>query len=117
MIGGLDHPNVIALHEVCIDARTEKLIWSDEAFRLTGRDPDLGVPSPDESFSMIHEDDCDVLRQTINAALASGRGYDLVVRQLRADGNHREVLLKGQPIVDAEGYTIELYGVMIPIPD
>ena len=99
------------------DARTEKLTWSDEAFRLTGRDPDLGVPSPDEFFSMIHEDDRDILRQTINAALASGRGYDLVVRQLRADGNHREVLLKGQPIFDAEGYTIELYGVMMPIPD
>jgi PAS domain-containing protein len=66
---------------------------------------------------MIHEDDRDILRQTINAALASGRGYDLVVRQLRADGNHREVLLKGQPIFDAEGYTIELYGVMMPIPD
>ena len=30
------------------DTRTEELVWSDEAFRLSGRDPALGPPSSDE---------------------------------------------------------------------
>jgi len=96
------------------DARTEKLIWSEEAFRLSGRDPALGPPSSEEFFAMVHEDDREILRDTIDAALASGLAYELTIRQLRDEGGCRDVLLKGQPIFDVEGYTIELYGVMIP---
>jgi len=98
------------------DTRTEELIWSDEAFRLSGRDPALGPPSSEEFYAMIHEDDREMLRDTIDAALASGLAYELTVRQVLADGECRDVLLKGQPIYDVEGYTIELYGVMIPQP-
>ena len=96
------------------DTRTEELVWSDEAFRLSGRDPALGPPSSDEFYAMIHEDDREVLRDTIDAALASGLAYELTVRQVLEDGESRELLLKGQPIFSVEGYTTELYGVMIP---
>ena len=96
------------------DTRTEELIWSEEAFRLSGRDPALGPPSSEEFYAMIHVDDREMLRDTIDAALASGLAYELTVRQVLGDGECRDVLLKGQPIYDVEGYTIELYGVMIP---
>lgn len=96
------------------DTRTEELVWSDEAFRLSGRDPALGPPSSDQFYAMIHEDDREVLRDTIDAALASGLAYELTVRQVLEDGESRELLLKGQPIFNVEGYTTELYGVMIP---
>ena len=96
------------------DTRTEELVWSDEAFRLSGRDPALGPPSSDEFFDMIHEEDREMLRDTIDASLASGLAYELTVRQILGDGEYGDLLLKGQPIFDVEGYTIELYGVMIP---
>ncbi len=96
------------------DTRTEELTWSEEAFRLSGRDPALGPPSSEEFYAMIHEDDREMLHDTIDAALASGLAYELTVRQVLGDGECRDVLLKGQPIYDVEGYTIELYGVMIP---
>ena len=96
------------------DTRTEELTWSEEAYRLSGRDPTLGPPSSEEFYAMIHEDDREMLRDTIDAALASGLAYELTVRQVLGDGECRDVLLKGQPIYDVEGYTIELYGVMIP---
>ena len=96
------------------DTRTEVLVWSDEAFRLSGRDPAKGPPSSDEFFAMIHEDDREMLRDTIDAALASGLAYELTVRQILGNGECRDLLLKGQPIFDVDGYTTELYGVMIP---
>ena len=55
-----------------------------------------------------------MLRDTIDASLASGLAYELTVRQILGDGEYGDLLLKGQPIFDVEGYTIELYGVMIP---
>ena len=63
---------------------------------------------------MIHEEDREILRDTIDASLASGMAYELTVRQLLADGECRDLLLQGQPIFDADGYTSEIYGVMIP---
>ncbi len=96
------------------DTKTEELIWSEEAFRMSGRDPALGPPSSEEFYAMIHEEDREILRDTIDAALASGLAYELTVRQVLGDGECRNVLLKGQPLFDLEGYTSELYGVMIP---
>ena len=96
------------------DTRTEELVWSEEAFRVGGRDSALGTPTSDEFFEMIHEEDREILRDTIDASLASGMAYELTVRQLLADGECRDLLLKGQPIFDADGYTSEIYGVMIP---
>ena len=81
---------------------------------MSGRDPALGPPSSEEFYAMIHEEDREILRDTIDAALASGLAYELTVRQVLGDGECRNVLLKGQPLFDLEGYTSELYGVMIP---
>lgn len=89
------------------------MVWSDEAFRLSGRDPTLGPPSSDEFFSMIHGEDRDMLRDTIDAALASVLAYEVTIRQILGDSECRDLLLTGQPLFDVEGYTIELYGVMI----
>ena len=45
---------------------------------------------------------------------ASTRSVHVLGRQVLEDGESRELLLKGQPIFNVEGYTTELYGVMIP---
>ena len=96
------------------DVAREEVTWSEEAFRLAGREVDQGVPSTAEFYEMIHPEDRDLLRQTINTSLASGVAYELVIRQRGEDGYYSEVLLRGQPIFDEDGYTTELYGVMIP---
>ena len=96
------------------DVASEEVTWSEEAFQLAGRTVEQGVPSKEEFYEMIHPEDRDILRQTINTALASGAAYELVIRQKGPRGIYKEVLLRGQPIFDDEGYTTELYGVMIP---
>ena len=63
------------------------------------------MPSKEEFYEMIHPEDRDILRQTINTALASGAAYELVIRQKGPGDVYMDVLLRGQPIFDEEGYT------------
>ena len=81
---------------------------------MGGRDSALGTPTSDDFFEMIHEEDREILRDTIDASLAAGMAYELTVRQLLADGECRDLLLRGQSIFDVDGYTSEIYGVLIP---
>ncbi len=96
------------------DVATEEVTWSDEAFQLVGRRVEDGVPSHDEYVEMIHPEDRESLNQALDATLESGAAYELFVRQRGAGGRYRRVLMRGQPILDEEGKTVEVYGVLIP---
>ena len=98
------------------DAITEEVTWSDEVFELAGRDREQGVPSAIEYVAMVHPDDREMMRDAINAAKESGDAYELQIRQRDASGDYQTLLIRGQPILDDEGNTIEIYGVLIPQP-
>ena len=63
---------------------------------------------------MIHPDDRGRLQQAVTTALESGAAYELLVRQMGPGGNYKSLLVRGQPIFDESGKTIEVYGVLIP---
>ncbi len=96
------------------DVRTESVSWSEEAFLLADRDPEQGPPTPEEFMELIHPEDRPKLKTTIDNALSSGAAYEVRVRQKGARGNYKSLLVRGQPIFDAEGKTIEIYGVLMP---
>jgi hypothetical protein len=96
------------------DVRTGEVTWSEEAFLLAGRRIEQGVPSKDEFYEMIHPDDRAKLNDSFETALQSGAAYELVVRQQGAGGQYRPLLMRGQPIFDDDGKTVEVYGVLIP---
>ncbi len=96
------------------DVRSETLSWSEEAFQLADRDPQQGPPSREEFMELIHPEDRTKLKSTIETALGSGAAYEVHVRQQGARGKYKNVLVRGQPIFDADGNTVEIYGVLIP---
>ena len=96
------------------DVRTEAITWSKEAFLLADRSPDEGVPTREEYLQLVHPDDRPTLKQSITDALESGAAYEVHLRQRGPGGKYRPVLVRGQPIFDAEGKTTEIYGVVIP---
>jgi PAS domain S-box-containing protein len=96
------------------DVNTGELTWSDEAFALAGRRVEEGVPTREEYLEMIHPDDRDRLKEAFRATVESGAAYELFVRQKGAGGQFRNVLMRGQPILDDQGNTVEVYGVVIP---
>lgn len=96
------------------DVLKQEVSWSEEAFTLTGRSESDGVPSKSEFYEMIHPDDRADLQGAISKALDSGAAYELLIRQMGPGGNYKSLLIRGQPIFDESGKTIEVYGVLIP---
>lgn len=96
------------------DVRTEEITWSEEVFQLSGRRIEDGVPTREEYWEMLHPEDRPKLKATLDAALESGAAYELLVRQRGKGGQYRKLIVRGQPIFDDNGNTIEVYGVLIP---
>lgn len=96
------------------DVRTRQVTWNTEAFQLVGRDVEQGTPTREERIEMIHPQDREKLQLVIEEAIESGVAYELEVQQLAAGGEYQPILVRGQPILDEHGKTIEVYGVLIP---
>jgi len=99
------------------DVHTKEVVWNDEAFALAGRKPDQGVPSIDEYLKLIHPDDRRRMKEAITQAIKSGAAYEIKVRQKGVHDRYRTLIVRGQPIFDEAGKTIEVYGVLIPQKD
>ncbi|WP_145178282.1 protein kinase domain-containing protein [Rubripirellula lacrimiformis] len=95
------------------DVRSGELSWNTEAIELAGRDREQGAPTREEYIEMIHPEDRDRLKNAINLALESGAAYEISVRQQSRGSEYRYVLVRGQPIFDEAGKTIEIYGVVL----
>tara|TARA_R110002049_G_scaffold47902_3_gene138502 strand:- start:8854 stop:11016 length:2163 start_codon:yes stop_codon:yes gene_type:complete len=95
------------------DVRTGEVQWSDEAFRLAGRSPADGVPTREEYIEQIHPEDRSKMNVSIQRAIKDGAAYEIRVRQRGATDAYQELIMRGQPILDDDGKTVEVYGVLI----
>ena len=96
-----------------VDDRTMK--WSDEAFRLTGREKALGEPAFEEFLQQLDPQDQVELEQAVKAAIESAASYQLTVRLVDPDGQSRRLQLRGQPVMNRDGQVGELYGVIVSV--
>lgn len=96
------------------DVASDRVSWSRETFDLTGRNHEAGSPTSREYFKMVHPDDQERLQRAVRGAIESGTAYELSILQKVAGGKYREVIVRGQPIFDNQGKTVEVYGVVLP---
>lgn len=86
--------------------------WSPETFRVSGRCESKGEPNMDEFRDLIHPDDRDSVDRAIRMAMENGASYQLTFRQRDDQGEYRKLFARGQPVGDAEGKTVEVYGIL-----
>ncbi|KAA1262327.1 Serine/threonine-protein kinase PknD [Rubripirellula obstinata] len=96
------------------DVVTDRVSWSRETFDLTGRNHEEGSPTSKEYFEMVHPDDQERLQRAVRSAIESGIAYEISILQKVAGGEYRDVIVRGQPIFDDQGRTVEVYGVVLP---
>lgn len=78
--------------------------WSEEMYRILGRDPSDGPLSPEEVLDqVVHPEDREWVRRAFEEALGENRILDTEFRIQRPDGSVRRVCNISQPEVDASG--------------
>ncbi len=74
--------------------------WSDEVFRIFGYEPGVVEPSRDAFFRIVHPDEKDEVRQSLDYALREAKPYAIDFRIIRPDGAERNIHERGDIIFD-----------------
>lgn len=92
--------------------------WSPEMFEIFGRDPAKGNPDLDEALAYLLPEDRDRTRQELQQAFEDQTTAQLGFRLRReSDGEIRECRVEGRGVVNSEGRSIGLVGIVQDITD
>ncbi|MDJ0707601.1 MAG: PAS domain-containing protein, partial [Leptolyngbyaceae cyanobacterium MO_188.B28] len=97
------------------DAATGVSTWSDEQFRIFGRDPSQGALNYPDILNCVPPEDQAKLRSAVETAIADGVPYEVEHRITRPDDSIRYVVLRGEAVLNAAGTVIKLVGATTDI--
>jgi PAS domain S-box-containing protein len=96
------------------DRNREDLHWSDEVWRIAGREPGSVDPTTETWLSFVHPEDADVVRKGVMQT-REGLEYHQQHRVLWPDGSVRWVESQGKCQHDSEGQVTRVVGVLADI--
>jgi diguanylate cyclase (GGDEF)-like protein/PAS domain S-box-containing protein len=82
------------------DPATKPVRWSDEVFRIYGYEPGAVEASREAYFRSIHPDDRENVRAALDRAVRDARPFEIDFRVIRPDGTERNILERGDIILD-----------------
>lgn len=92
------------------DAKTDRVTWSDELFRLYGHKPNDFEPTFGSYLEVIHPDDRERVQQTLQAAIKPDSTFEHQYRVVLPDDGLRWVRARGVTTVDSGGSVSGLEG-------
>ena len=90
--------------------QTNRLIWSDETYRIFGLTPQEGPIDLNKVRAMIHPDDREMVFQTAEQAVSSGARADCEHRLFRPNGEMRVVHSLADLKKDSSGRPYQMFG-------
>jgi len=104
-------------YEIPIDS-AKKLHWSDEVFRILGREPGTRMVCPREyREDIVHPDDRTHVEESLRDALAANAPYNVEYRIRLPDGGIRWVHSVAETVRDDEANVIKLVGTLMDITE
>ncbi len=82
------------------DPEKNPVRWSDEVFRIFGYDPGEIEPSRGAFFRLVHPEEREEVRQSLDYALREARPYAIDFRIVRPDGVERNIHERGDILFD-----------------
>lgn len=98
-----------------VEVSSGRTWWSDEVYRMHGREPGEIDPSVDILRSRTHPDDRARLSRTAVVALRSGRPFSSAHRIIDPNGKARTVVVTGHAQHDDDGEITHVAGYVIDI--
>ena len=95
-----------------LDAATGAMRWSDELYRICGREPAQGPPgSFQDLLALVHPEERDALEKRVRLALEERREIaSHYFRLVRGDGSIRIILGQMEAVCDDSGRALSLVG-------
>ena len=89
---------------------TDTNIWSQEHYRIFGRDPKLPAPTYKQHPQLYAPESWERLKAVVEETLRTARPYELDLEFLRADGTRGWLVARGEALRDATGKITRLRG-------
>ena len=99
------------------DRATNSNIWSDEAWKLYGLEPDFCEPTLAAWLDTIHPDDRDAVVRSVSEAVAAGREIEAEWRTRESGNAQRWLMTRGGPMHYDDHLAPRYTGVVIDITD
>jgi PAS domain S-box-containing protein len=94
------------------DFRADRPLWSEEMYRILGRDPALGPTHYQEIGACFAPESWARLSAAVKKAIDEGAPYAEEVEIQAKEGGRRWAVARGEPVRDAAGTVIELRGML-----
>ena len=99
------------------DPATDNVTWSDELYRIVGRSTKLPAVTYKDHSLLYSAESWERLRNAVDQALQTGIPYELELELIRADGEMRWVIARGETLRDSAQRVIGLRGTVQDITD
>jgi PAS domain S-box-containing protein len=99
------------------DPKTDTVKWSEELYRIAGRDPSTPAVSYKDHPKLYTPESWNRLRVAVERALSTGEPYELDVEMIRCDGETRWLTARGEALRDAIGDVVQLRGTVQDIAE
>ena len=93
------------------------LYFSEEAYRIWGFDPALGIPSAEAMFQRVHPDDRLRARSLSERAYTEKRGYSHGYRIVLPDGTVKHIESIREPVFSPSGELVEIVSTQIDVTE
>jgi PAS domain S-box-containing protein len=92
------------------DVRGDRVIWSDQMYRVYGREPGSFEVKYDVFKNFVHPGDREMVQGIISTALKNKEGFAYDHRVIWPDGTVRWVHGRGRPLLDEHGDVVTMIG-------
>ena len=93
------------------------LVWSEELYRIFGRDLYQKQPTYAELIQQIFPEDRPLWRRSIRQMMQSGQFSEIDYRIVRSDGSVRHIEARGEGVLDEQGQVLRAFGTVIDITE
>lgn len=91
--------------------------WSDEAFRIFGREPRPEGLSTQECLEIVHPDDVEFVKHKINVTLENSKDSAFYHRVVHKDGSIRQLYAYNKCELNDQGKVRGVYGVVYDVTE
>ena len=99
------------------DPSTDTVSWSEELYRIVGRDPALPAATYAEHSLLYTPESWERLRLAVERALQTGRSYELELELIRTDGTRIWTNARGEVLRNDLGEIVKLRGTLQDITE